>query len=140
MTPGCFCLPAGGSCGAAKRRSRRFGAGWDVFEGLVAAGKDMGHMREGRDLKTLDKISELEALLEGLNRIVGGYCPRFAGLVDAGLVEIRSVLTAALPESEIRVHEEVCNVCDTFPVDLSSDALGPPAGGSFHQAFVFSVV
>lgn len=58
------------------------------------------------------------------------------GFAEAELVGIRSVLTAALSESEGTVREAIWNsvLVFHFPVEGSSDAPGPSARGSSDPA------
>lgn len=79
-------------------------------------------------------MSELRILVKRLNRTIGGERACLAGLVDAELVRIRSVITAAILESERMVSEAICDVHDGLPAEASSDEPGPSAGGSSDQA------
>lgn len=57
-------------------------------------------------------------------------------LLDAELVCVWSVITAAFPENRGTVSKAVCDGRESFPFEASSDASGPNSGGSFHQALV----
>lgn len=79
-------------------------------------------------------MSELWVFVEAWSWPISGKCPRVAGLSDAKLVCVQSVITAALSESEGTVSEAICDVHDGFPVEASPDAPGLSAKASSNQA------
>lgn len=85
---------------------------------------------------TLDKMSELWALVKGLNRTLGGECVRVLGLIDAELVRVWPVITAAQSKSEGMVREVIYDGCDSFSAKASSDAPVSFSRGSSDQAKV----
>lgn len=87
-----------------------------------------------RACNALDKMSRLLAFVEGLNRTVGGRRACVVGLINAEMVRVWSVITAALLESKGTFREAMCDVHDRFPVEASFDVLGPCVGGSCDQA------
>lgn len=70
------------------------------FKGRIVTGDDRANTAEAQACQTLDKISELWALVGGLNRIVVVKRAQVAGLVEAKLGRNWSVITSALSESE----------------------------------------
>lgn len=81
-------------------------------------------------------MSELQALVEGLKCTIAGECARAAWLIDAQLILVRYIMTAALLDSEGRVSNAICHVCDGPLVDVSSGTLGLSPGGSSDQSQV----
>lgn len=106
---------------------------WSL-KGRVAAGGDSANTAEAQARKTLDKMFELRALVEGLNQTVGGEHARVTRLADAELVHVRSVITVDLSQIEGTVSEAICNRSESFPVEASSDAPGLSDGDSSDQA------
>lgn len=102
------------------------------MQGRVSAGEDRANRVEARARKTLDRMFELRAVVEGLNQTVSGEHASVAGLTDADLVSVRSFITAALSESEGTVREAMCDVRDGFTVETSSDALDLSEDDSFN--------
>lgn len=74
-------------------------------------------------------MSKFRAFVKGLNWTVGEECAQVAELVDGALICILSIIPAGLSESEGTVSEAICDVCDNFPVEASSDVLDSSAGG-----------
>lgn len=104
------------------------------LKGLVPTCKDGSTTAEARACKTLNKMSELPALVEGLSPTIGGERACHAKLVDVELIHVLSVITAALLESESTVREAICDERDGFDVEVFSDALGRSAVGPSDQA------
>lgn len=104
------------------------------LKGRIASGEDRANTEEVPACETLEKMSELRALLEGLSTNVGSECARVVGLGDAELVHVRLGITAALSERGATVSEGICKVPDSFPVKAAYDAAGLSAEGSSDQA------
>lgn len=86
---------------AAPTRNRKLGVMiWAVqsLKGRAAAGEDMANTEEAWARNKLDKMFELWALLEVLNRTVSGERSCVARLVDAELMRVQTEITAALSE------------------------------------------
>lgn len=66
------------------------------LKSLVALSGDRVNTSEDRAGKTLDKMFELQPLIEGPNRTVSDEFARIAVLDNAEFVLVRSVITAAL--------------------------------------------
>lgn len=98
-----------------------------TFRGRVATGEDRANTEDALACETIDKMSELRALVEGLNWTVSGQRARVVELVNAESICVLLVITAALSESEGTVSEAICHVYDGFPVEASSDAPAPSA-------------
>lgn len=62
----------------------------------MVAGEDWANIAEACARQTLYKMFQLRALVEGLNRTVREERECVAGIIDAELVQIRSVITADL--------------------------------------------
>lgn len=62
----------------------------------VSAGEYRANTAELRDLETLEKISKLLVLVEGLNQTFGGLHELVAKLFNAELICAQSVIIAAL--------------------------------------------
>lgn len=60
--------------------------------------------------KTLDKMSQLQVLAEGLHRTVGSEPTRVPELFDAELIRVWSDITMAFLESEGSVREKIWSV------------------------------
>lgn len=104
--------------------------GWAVWslKCRAATGKDRMNTAEVRALETLDKMSDLLTLVEGLNWTVSGGSVRVAEVADTELIHAWSVITATLSDNESTVREAICDVCGSFPVEASSDASVPSVG------------
>lgn len=77
------------------------------------------------------------SVVEGLNRTVGCDPAHILGLGNVTkLIQVRSVIIAALSDIESTAIAAICDVRDEFPVEASSGALSPPAGGSSNQAYL----
>lgn len=100
----------------------------------IGAGENSANTAEARTRELSDEMSKIRAPIKGQNRTVGGEHVHIAGLVDAELVPIRLVISAALSERESTVSKAICHVRDGFPVQNSSDARSPSAGGYSDQA------
>lgn len=103
---------------------------------LVSAGKCRANTAEALACKALDRMSELQALVEKLKGAVGDVHACVAEIFNAELILFRSFITAVLSDSESTVSKAICDICDCFPVEASSDAADPTAGGSAYQAQV----
>lgn len=80
-------------------------------------------MAETQARETLYIMSGPQALVKEVIRTVGGDCAHIAELVERELIG-RSIISAALLESEGTVSEAICSVCDSFSVEAFSDAPG----------------
>lgn len=63
-----------------------------------------------------------------MNGTAGRERSRIAGIVDAGLIRVQSIISAALLERVGTLNGAICNVNDLLPVEASSDGSGPAAG------------
>lgn len=75
-------------------------------------------------------MSEVRVFFKRLIWTFSGECACVVMLVDAELVRVRSVITAALSENEGTISEAICDVRRGFPVEASSDVPSLSAGGS----------
>lgn len=96
------------------------------LKGRVAASEESASTAEDRARETLDKISELRALVRGLSWTVDGDWAHVVGMVDAELLRVWEVITVAQGDSQGRISEASCGAGDVFPVEGFSDAPGPP--------------
>lgn len=76
----------------------------------VAAGKNCTSTAEAWARETLDKMSKLFLVVEGLTRTLDGKCARFADLVETELSQVRLVITAALSDRYEPVGDAICGV------------------------------
>lgn len=103
-------------------------------KGCVAAGEDKVNTTKARAHETLDKMSKLQKVVEGRNGNFNGEHSCVVELVDAELVCVRLVITAALSESESSASEAICHVCGDLYVEASFRLLLASAGGSSEKA------
>lgn len=106
----------------------------------VAVGKDRANAAEDQARETLKKISELRALVEGLNWTVVDKRARVPELVDAWLIRVLSVVTEALSKSKGMVIEAISDVHDGLLVEASCNARGPSSARLYDQSYVLSIV
>lgn len=104
------------------------------LKAFIAAGEDEANSARAGAQKTFDKMSELRPLVKKLNQTVGGKRVCVAGLIDAVLVHIQSVITSSLSESEDIVSKVIRHRRDSFPVAAFSETPGPSARSSSDQA------
>lgn len=81
----------------------------------LAVREDKSNMAKAWAWKALGNTSELWELVKQLNRTIGGDPARIAGLVDAELIRITSVVTATFLENEGRFRNAMCVVLDYLP-------------------------
>lgn len=82
---------------------------------VVAFGADRENIAERRTSKSLDKMSNLQVLVEEQNWIIGAERASVAELVDVEWIPVRSVITGA-GQSAGTVRETICDVHDRFPI------------------------
>lgn len=90
-------------------------------------------MAEAQACETLDKMFKLRVLLGGLNRTLGGKRACLAELVDATLIRVKVVSTAALYETGGSVSKAICDMPEGLRVQASSEAPRLCASGSSNQ-------
>lgn len=73
----------------------------------------------------LDNRSEIRTLVEGLQLTVGSECACVADLVNAQLILLPLVGTAALSSSAGMVSDSISSMCVGFSVKESSSTPGP---------------
>lgn len=100
---------------AAKRNGKPGVVVWAVrsLKGRTAAKKDMSSAAEAQDCNMLDKQSELQAFIKGLNQNTAGELARIVWLFNAELICIWSVITATLSKSEDTARKAKCTVLDS---------------------------
>lgn len=79
-------------------------------------------------------MSKLWTPVRGWHWTIGDWRARVADPLDAELIGLRSVITALVPESEGTVSKAILDVHSGSPVEASSGARGPSAGGWSDQA------
>lgn len=104
------------------------------LRGCAAAREDKAITAEAWARETPDKMVKHWRLINGLSQIIAGKLARVEELVDEDLVCIWSVIIAALSESERTVSGAIYDVHNSFPVEVSSDALGRSAVSFSNQA------
>lgn len=93
-----------------------------LFNDLVPAGESRANSAEAKRYDTVSKIYELRALSDRLLRTASGSRACFAGLVDANWILVRSVVSAALCNSQIKVSAAICYVYYSFLIEASPEA------------------
>lgn len=109
------------------------------LNGCVPASECRANTAEARAYEMVSKVHQLSTVFERLRRIFRGSCACFAGLVDADWILVRSVISAALSDSEITVSEAIRYVYYSFPIEASPEAPDSTVAGSSDQAQIFSL-
>lgn len=99
------------------------------LEGRIARGENSVNTAEAGTRKTLNKMSELQELVEGLNQTVCGKRVKDAQLVYVELIHVRMGNNAVSLDSEGTAGEAKCKVRDGFASGVFPDALGPSDSG-----------
>lgn len=102
----------------------------DSLKERVATGSNRASTAKVQACETLDKMSELRSLIDGLTQTVGGEHVQVAGLVEMELFRVCLIVTAPLIESEGTVINTIYGMLDNFPVEASQSMPGPSTGNS----------
>lgn len=99
------------------------------LKGPVVGEENRTNTVEIRACKTLEKGYKSLELVEGLRRTVDDERAHNAGIIEAKLVSVRSIINYALLESDGMVIRAICDMPDGFHVEESSDASRSSEGG-----------
>lgn len=72
--------------------------------------------------------------MKGLTQAVGEQCVQVADLVDDEMLNVCSVITAALNESECSVREVICNMHDGIVVGSTLNGSGATGSAFCNQS------
>lgn len=104
----------------------------------IAVGYKQAHTTDARVCDTVNKISDLRTIVNGLNRTVRGDRAHVAEIGILQSIGVQLVITTALVDSGSAVSDVICEECNEFNIESYSEPFGPYVEGSSNQGqFLF---